>query len=303
MLGGRPIELPMVYVHTVGAGGGSIGWRDPGGALRVGPRSAGAEPGPASYRRGGEEPTVTDANLALGYLNDTGSLAGGVELDREAAEQALATLGRELEIEMIEAAEGIIRIANQEMLKALRVVTVERGIDPREFALLAFGGAGALHAAAIAAELEIERIIVPRASGVLSALGLTSGDRRRDIAKTMMLGPAELTSEAVAERIAELTAQVGSPAAGGRLEITYELRYRGQAFELDVDAGPQPDAGELRESFAREHERRYGYRDEDGEVELVGVRLAAVDPRPAVEPVAERREQPERSRRRIRIAG
>src|SRR5207244_12495711 len=129
-IGGRPLALPMVDVHTVGAGGGSVAWRDAGGALRVGPRSAGAEPGPAAYGRGGTEPTVTDANLALGYLGAESSLAGGVELDGDAAETAIAGLANELGLEPLEAAEGIIRIANQEMVRALRVVTVERGVDP-----------------------------------------------------------------------------------------------------------------------------------------------------------------------------
>ncbi len=153
---GRPIQLPMVDVHTVGAGGGSIGWRDRGGALRVGPRSAGAEPGPACYGRGGSEPTVTDANLLLGYLDPRSALAGGVELDAEAAERAVGELAGALGLETLAAAEGIVRIANQEMVRALRVVTVERGIDPRRFALMPFGGAGPMHAAAIAAELGIE---------------------------------------------------------------------------------------------------------------------------------------------------
>jgi N-methylhydantoinase A/oxoprolinase/acetone carboxylase beta subunit len=150
-IAGRVIQLPMVDVHTVGAGGGSIGWRDDGGALRVGPRSAGAEPGPACYARGGSEPTVTDANLMLGRLAADSKLAGDVALDAGAAENAIASLASSLELDSIEAAEGIVRIANQEMVRALRVVTVERGIDPRRFALLPFGGAGPMHAAAIAA--------------------------------------------------------------------------------------------------------------------------------------------------------
>src|SRR6185437_11560065 len=145
----RPLALPMVAVHTVGAGGGSIAWRDPGGALRVGPRSAGADPGPACYGRGGAEPTVTDANLVLGYLSGDAPLAGGVALDREAAETAVGELADALELEPLACAEGIIRVANAEMVRALRVVTVQRGIDPRRYALLAFGGAGPMHAAAI----------------------------------------------------------------------------------------------------------------------------------------------------------
>src|SRR3954468_14042453 len=155
-ISGRIVQLPMVDVHTVGAGGGSIGWRDHGGALRVGPRSAGAEPGPACYGRGGTEPTVTDADLLLGYLDASSTLAGGVALDVDAARDAVAGLGSELDLETLEAAQGIVRVANQEMVRALRVVTVDRGIDPRDFALMPFGGAGPMHAAALADELGMD---------------------------------------------------------------------------------------------------------------------------------------------------
>jgi N-methylhydantoinase A len=172
VLAGRPIALPMLDVHTVGAGGGSIAWRDAGGALRVGPRSAGADPGPASYGKGGTEPTVTDANLLLGYLSADDELAGGVALDRDAADTAISKLADELGLDLIACAEGIIRVTNAEMIRALRVITVERGVDPRRYALLAFGGAGPLHAAAIAEELGITAVVCPRASGVLAALGL-----------------------------------------------------------------------------------------------------------------------------------
>src|SRR5829696_2070150 len=173
---GRPVQLPMVDVHTVGAGGGSIGWRDAGGALRVGPRSSGAEPGPACYGRGGSEPTVTDANLLLGYLSAQSDLAGGVRLDEDAARGSVAALGAEVSLSEIATAEGMLRVANQEMIRALRVVTVERGVDPRGYALLPFGGAGPMHAAAIAAELGIATILCPRAGGVLSAFGLCASE-------------------------------------------------------------------------------------------------------------------------------
>ncbi len=286
-LAGRVIQLPMVDVHTVGAGGGSIGWADAGGALRVGPRSAGARPGPACYGLGGSEPTVTDANLALGYLGAGSALAGGVELDAGAARRALERLGSRLGLDWIATAEGIVRVANQEMARALRVVTVERGVDPRRFALLPFGGAGPMHAAALAAELGIERLICPRASGVLSALGLIASERRRDSARTVMLSGAELTRERIRAVVAELAAGL---AAGmgpeARLEAAYDLRYRGQAFELTVEAPPEPDPDELRERFAAAHERRYGYRDPGAEVELVNVRVALAVPGPSPEPAA-----------------
>jgi N-methylhydantoinase A len=298
-IGGRPIQLPMVDVHTVGAGGGSIGWRDPGGALRVGPRSAGADPGPACYGRGGAEPTVTDANLLLGNLATDSTLAGGVALDAEAARAAVGALARSLDLGELETAEGIVRVANQEMVRALRVVTVERGVDPRRFALLPFGGAGPMHAAAIAAELGIDRILCPRAGGVLSALGLCASDRRRDTVRTVMLSGAELSAERVAAEVDELAATLGgtrcrvshSPgeekagsakAADGELEVVYEMRYAGQAFELPVPGSTRPDPAELCERFERAHEERYGHRDPEGEVVLVDIRLAmvAAGPRP-----------------------
>jgi N-methylhydantoinase A len=304
MIGSRPIELPMVDVHTVGAGGGSIGWRDPGGALRVGPRSAGAEPGPACYGLGGSEPTVTDANLLLGYLSDTGELAGGVALDAGAAERAVARLGAESGLETIAAAEGIIRLANQEMVRALRVVTVERGIDPRGFALVAFGGAGGMHAAAIAAELGIDRVLCPRTAGVLSALGLTAGDRRRDISHTVMLREDRLTAAAIAEQVRELSARATAGLEPDhRVEVVYELRYEGQAFELDVPAGEEPEPEELTEAFAERHQARYGYRDDGAQIELVGIRLAAIEPGPDPDPGRAEPREPDRSRRRARFGG
>ncbi len=302
-IAGRVIQLPMVDVHTVGAGGGSIGWRDAGGALRVGPQSAGAEPGPACYGRGGEQPTVTDANLLLGYLSAESRLAGAVALDTDAAERAVAGLAAELGLEPLETAEGIVRVANQEMIRALRVVTVERGVDPRDFALMPFGGAGPMHAAAIAAELGIERMLCPRASGVLSALGLIASERRRDTARTVMLGGDELTARRIADEVAALRDQLAEGLADARTEVVYELRYRGQAFELPVEAGESPGPEELAEAFAAEHERRYGYRDADAPVELVNVRLAVVQPGPEPRPVAADEGELERDTRRARFGG
>jgi N-methylhydantoinase A len=285
-IAGRPIQLPMVDVHTVGAGGGSVAWRDPGGALRVGPHSAGSDPGPACYGRGGTEPTVTDADLLLGYLAADSALAGGVELDPEAARAAVGSLAGELGLEGTAAAEGIVRVANQEMVRALRVVTVERGIDPRRFTLLPFGGAGPMHAAAIAEELGITRIACPRASGVLSALGLIAAGRRRDTARTVLIAGEAITADRVAEEVAELAKRASDGLDGAELEVIYELRYAGQAFELSIAAPPEPDAGELREAFESEHEGRYGYRDSGAELELVGIRVAAAVPGPELRPRA-----------------
>src|SRR5215211_2097364 len=302
-IGGRVIQLPMVDVHTVGAGGGSIGWRDAGGALRAGPRSAGAEPGPACYGRGGTEPTVTDANLLLGYLAASSTLAGGIELDLEAASEALRRLGSELGLDEYETAEGIVRVANQEMVRALRVVTVERGVDPRRFALMPFGGAGPMHAAALADELGMERILCPRASGVLSALGLIASERRRDITQTVLLSGEELTAGRLAAVVAELSDAIAAGLKQARPEATFELRYRGQAFELAIPGSPEPYPDDLRERFAAEHDRRYGYRDPDAEMELVNVRLALTVPASVPEPEAAPPGRLERSTRRTLFGG
>jgi N-methylhydantoinase A len=279
-IAGRPLALPMVAVHTVGAGGGSIAWRDPGGALRVGPRSAGADPGPAGYGRGGREPTVTDANLVLGRLPAGGGLAGGVALDPDAAAHAVDELGTTLGMDRGECAAGIVRVANAEMVRALRVVTVERGIDPRGYALLAFGGAGPLHAAEIAVELGITEIVIPRASGVLAALGLIVAPQRRDVQRSVFLSGEGLTAGAIAGAAAELgdTARRQLHDPGAELSAVYELRYRGQAFELGVGGGLAETPGSLREAFEALHEERYGYRDAAGELELVTLRVSAQVP-------------------------
>jgi N-methylhydantoinase A len=248
---GLPLRLPTVDLETVGAGGGSLVWRDSGGALRVGPASAGANPGPACYGRGGTRPTITDANLLLGRL--PARLAGGIELDLAAAEQALE------EIDPAEAIEAV----NAEMLRALRLVSVERGHDPRDFALVAFGGAGALHGAALAEELGMGTVLVPGAAGVLSALGLVASDERRDQVVSYVC-PLEDAGELPAEGEAD-------------------LRYEGQSFELTV-----PLQQGLAEAFHRAHEERYGYAERGRAIDLVAVRTAEVRPGPRLElPTAE----------------
>jgi len=302
----RPIALPMLAVHTVGAGGGSIAWRDPGGALRVGPGSAGADPGPACYGRGGTEPTVTDANVLLGYLGTEAPLAGGVELDPEAAEAAIGALAAALELDPIACAEGIIRVANAEMVRALRVVTVQRGIDPRDYALLAFGGAGPLHAAQIADELGIGRVLCPRASGVLAALGLVVSPRRRDSQRTVLLTGEALTADAIASAVEELGGQARRALGEAQAELraTYELRYRGQSFELPIAAGAAPSPEELRQAFEEEHESRYGYRDPEQSLELVTVRVTATSSGAEVALAADGDGEPvRRGRRPATIAG
>jgi len=282
-VGGRPVALPMLDIHTVGAGGGSIGWRDPGGALRAGPRSAGARPGPACYGHGGTEPTVTDANLLLGLLAPGAALGGEIELDHEAAAAAIGALAASLDLRPLECAEGIRRVATAEMVRALRVMTVERGVDPRELALLAFGGAGGLHAADIAEELGMTRILCPRTSGVLAALGLVVSERRRDAQRSVLLSGEALSGEALEREGGALAerarAQLGS--ADAEVRVTAELRYRGQAFELAVEAAT--DAGALREAFHAAHEEAYGFCDPEGEVELVTLRATATEPGPDVD--------------------
>ncbi len=292
---GRPLSLPALDIHTVGAGGGSIAWRDPGGALRVGPASAGADPGPACYGRGGAEgvqggglPTVTDANLLLGRLLEDSPLAGGLSLDRSAAHQAVSRLAGQLDMETLTCAEGIVRVAEAEMLGALRLMTVQRGIDPRGFALMPFGGAGPLHAAALARDLGIDHILCPRASGVLCALGLAAAAPRRDVSRTVMLAGESLTparlSSAREALIAEARAALGG--APSRMRVRHELRYRGQSFELPVEESEQLGPDILREAFARAHEQRYGYRDDTAEVELVNMRVSVWGPSPALRPHA-----------------
>jgi N-methylhydantoinase A len=252
LVDGLPVRLPTVAVHTVGAGGGSIVRLDEGGALRVGPESARADPGPACYGRGGTKPTVTDANLLLGRLPDT--LPGGIELDRRAAERALGDIDPAAAVDVVDA----------EMVRALRVVSVEQGLDPRDFALVAFGGAGPLHACALAEELGMGTVLVPAAAGVLSALGLVAADERRDSVRTYV---------APLERAGELP-----------VEGEADLRYVGQSFELSIPLGPR-----LAERFHEAHEERYGYADRKRALELVAVRTAEVRTAPPISVTGEAR--------------
>jgi N-methylhydantoinase A len=304
---GRPLALPMLAVHTVGAGGGSIAWRDGGGALRVGPRSAGADPGPACYGRGGTEPTVTDANLVLGYLSADAPLGGGVKLDPEAARSAVGELAEQLGLDLEACAEGIRRVAGAEMLRALRVVTVQRGIDPRRYALMAFGGAGGLHAAQIADELEIDTVLCPRASGVLAALGLVVSPRRRDVQRSVLWSGEELNAEAIAGAVQELgeRARKAMQTPDADLRVVYELRYRGQSFELAIGAPADATPEKLREAFESEHEERYGYRDDEQQLELVTIRVTATAEGAEVElaSASEESKELERSSRKAILEG
>ncbi|CAA9458462.1 MAG: N-methylhydantoinase A [uncultured Rubrobacteraceae bacterium] len=275
VVAGVPIKLPMVDVHTVSAGGGSIAWADAGGALRVGPHSAGAEPGPAAYGKGGEEPAVTDANLFLGYLANEAELGGEVTLRRELSEEALESLGEEVGLDALEVALGIVRVANAEMARALRVISVERGLDPREFALLAFGGAGGMHACSLAEELGIETVLIPRAGGVLSALGLAISDLRRDYVRPYLTGLAEVDEGEFEERFRDMENTAAEDLEGPEYTRRADLRYQGQSFELTVEAEALE---KLEERFHAAHEQRYGYRMDDESVDLVNLRLIATVP-------------------------
>ena len=302
---GVPLKLPMVDIHTVSAGGGSIAWVDEGGAPRVGPHSAGARPGPAAYDLGGEEATVTDANLALGYLADGARLGGEVTLSVERAAAALERMGEPAGLDGLEAALGVVRVANAEMVRALRVITVERGLDPREFALVAFGGAGPMHACALAEELDISSVLVPRAGGVLSALGLAISDVRRDYARPLLAPLAELDLGRVVDGLEALEGQARDDLDQPTCERRADLRYRGQSFELTVDAEDLDDLDELAGRFHSAHERRYGYRLDGEAVELVVLRLTATvrRPKPALEEPEAGGGSPERDRRQANFDG
>ncbi|WP_306054164.1 hydantoinase/oxoprolinase family protein [Natronococcus wangiae] len=275
---GLPIRTPMVDVNTVGAGGGSIAWVDAGGALRVGPRSSGAEPGPACYGRGGTEPTVTDANVVLGYIGPETALGGEMTLDVEAARDALERLANEADLESaLEAARGVYRVANATMTRTIRSVTVERGHDPREFALVAFGGAGPMHAAALAESLEVDRVVVPRPGGVLSAFGLLAADESYDAARTVRTplaeaDPANLES-VYDDLVADVLADASAPEAAW-VERAADCRYAGQSFELTVPVDGSFDPDAVGERFHAAHERAYGYRMGEA-VEVVTLRTSA----------------------------
>ena len=276
VIGDFPIRLPVIDIETVGAGGGSIAAIDVGGALRVGPRSAGAAPGPACYGRG-EELTVTDANLLLGRLDPEFFFDGRMTLDLGRAQRAAAALAKRLRLSVDELAEGVVRVANANMERAIRVVSLQRGHDPREFALLAFGGAGGMHACEIAARLGMGSVLVPRHAGVLSALGMLEADVARDYSSPVLRPAAELDRHDLPRRFAPLAAQAerdleaeGFGPRSRRLVRALDVRYVGQSYELTV-----PFSNRFRRDFDRLHERRYGYADPSRPIEIVNVRVAA----------------------------
>ena len=309
---GYPVRTPVVDLVEIGAGGGSIAWVDEGGALRVGPRSAGADPGPVCYGRGGAEPTVTDANLVLGRLDPDDFLGGALRLDREAAERAVRErVAGPLGLGLHEAAHGIVAIANAAMVNALNLVSVQRGWDPRDFALVAFGGAGPSHAAALAAECGVRTVVVPPAPGVFTARGMLATDLERTAARTLLARVGALDPAAAEAVLAELEAEGRAELAGeGTAEADVlvrrqaELRYVGQSFELAVPLPEGPlDAAALdaaAAAFHAEHDRAYGFSAPGEPVELVALRVSAVGriARPARPRLAERRGPAEPARRR-----
>jgi N-methylhydantoinase A len=278
-VGGYPTRLPMIDIHTVGAGGGSIAWFDAGGALKVGPRSAGATPGPAAYARGGTEATVTDANVVLGRLNADDFVAGDMHLDVDAARRALKPIADRLGGTVEEAALGIIRIVNANMEAAIRVISVQKGYDPRQFTLVAYGGAGPLHACELASIMRIPRVLVPATPGVLSAYGMLAADIRKDYVQTLMLeqhddmsGLADvfdtMSSRARAEIASEKVAEDRI-----RIERYLDIRYSGQSHELTVRF--ESDVKNAVEAFGSAHQRQFGYSDVNEPVQIVNARVKA----------------------------
>jgi len=269
---GVPIALPRVLVETVSAGGGSIAWKDDGGALRVGPRSAGSVPGPVAFGRGGTQPTVTDAHAALGHF-EVAILSGGVTIDAAAARRSVTALAEQLGADTDRTAAAIIAIADAEMARALRRVSVERGIDPRSCALVAFGGGGPLHACALAELLGMKTILVPPHAGVLSALGLAIAPERREAALSLMTAAAALTEPALTALLQELAHRADEAYATKSSAWHARVRYAGQGHELDVACAPGDSGTVVGARFSAAHKVRYGF-TLDRDVEIVAVRVA-----------------------------
>jgi len=269
---GIPVKIPMIDVTTIGAGGGSIAYIDTGGALKVGPRSAGADPGPACYGKG-LEPAVTDANLALGRIDPSRFLGGRMTVSPQKSVSALRTLARSLKLTVHETAEGIVRVANANMERALRVISVGKGYDPRDFALFSFGGAGGLHACELASAMEISTVIFPRDPGVLSALGMLMADTFKDYGLTVFLSGEKKDLRVIGEKFRELEEKAESDFSGSgiRFERFIDARYRRQAHEITI-----PFTEDFVKRFHIAHKKMYGYMKPGGDVEVVTLRVRAV---------------------------
>jgi len=280
-IGGFPVAVPMVDMHTIGAGGGSIAQVDAGGLLLVGPESAGADPGPACYGNGGRRPTVTDANVVLGRLLPQSFLGGNMQLDKGAAIDALKTIAEPLGLSVEQAAKGIIDIVNDHMVRALRVMSVERGEDPKDFTLVSFGGAGGLHVCALAEELEMKNALVPVNAGVLSALGMlaaeASRERSRTINKRLQDCDAESIEQVFEELIKHAKEELRSAAVNDDIKtyLTVDVRYQGQSNALNL---PWSGLNDIEEAFHQKHKDSYGH-DLDIDIELVNVRVRAIEQR------------------------
>jgi N-methylhydantoinase A len=294
-IAGYPVRVPTLEIESVGAGGGSIAWVDSGGALKVGPESAGAHPGPACYGRGGTRPTVTDANVVLGRLSPRHLLDGDMKLAPELAARAIEALAVELGVAPVEAARGIVSVVQANMLAAMRVVSVRKGYDPRAYTLLAFGGAGPLHAAALARDLGVAQVLVPPAPGLLCALGLLVEPLRLDLVRTRLQLLEALAGDEIERQFGPMEAEARAwleresvPPAHRRIQRSFDMRYLGQNFELTVAAAPAAgDDGRdaLRRAFLAEHERVYGYAAEDEPVQVVAFRVTALgEPAPLAHP-------------------
>lgn len=284
---GYPLKLPMLDIHTVGAGGGSIANIDAGGLLKVGPRSAAADPGPVCYGRGNEEPTVTDANVVLQVLNPTHLLNGRMEIDQARAKAAIGHLADRLGLGVMETAQGIISVVIANMAKAIRVISVERGYDPRDYVMLGFGGAGPIHASRLARELEIPRVVIPKYPGIMCALGLLLTDLRTNLSLTRLLPLSEDGAPGIEtgfaglqERAEEWFAQEAIPAERRSLLRSIDMRYGGQGFELTVPCPPGAiDAAalvRLRAEFERLHKQVYGYVAAEEPVQVTTLRVEAI---------------------------
>ena len=291
-VGGHSVALPSLDIITLGAGGGSIARVDEGGIFRVGPESAGAEPGPACYGKGGQAPTVTDANLVLGYLDPDNFLGGRIRLDVAAAERAVDGLAQRLGMSRVAAAKGVFRLVNTNMAEGIRLVSVRRGLDPRRFALLAFGGAAGLHVTALARQLEINRVVVPRVAAVLSAWGMLATDLRHEVVQTHLGDASRLSAEQlrqVFERIEGEGRRHLADSFNGpiRVQRSVEMRYGEQIFEIRVSLDgldlDQPDLIErIVDRFHRRHEELYTYSQRSHDVVLVNARLAVIGELPAL---------------------
>src|SRR5262245_26641108 len=279
---GRPLRIPVIDIKEVSAGGGTIAWNDAGGALALGPQRAGADPGPVCYGRGGAEPTVTDANVVLGRIDPARFLAGTMPLDAAAAARAIdRALGEPLGLARDTAAAGVVRLADVKMALAVRSITTERGLDPRDYALVAYGGGGPLHALAIARELGIPRVIVPPSPSTFSAWGMLASDLRHDLVRTV-LEPLGATDEGwAAERYREMQHEIEAilpPVGAAATHRAADLRYLGQEHTVTVPAGEPGDWPALRGRFDEAHRRAYGYAAPDVDVQLINLRLTVVFP-------------------------